>query len=72
MLGGKWCFNLFNMPIIEDILDAIIFVWELHVKCLCIMMPRKKVKFIYVINIYTINKESRINDFLWHVDYHEF
>ena len=41
MLGGKWCFNLFNIPIVEEILDAIIFVWEFHVKCLCIMMPRK-------------------------------
>ena len=63
MLGGKWCFNLFNMPIVEEILDAIIFVWEFYVKCLCIMMPRKlNSDAIY---IYIIIKESRVNDFFF-------
>ena len=57
------------MPIVEDILDAIIFVWEFHVKCSCIMVRRKlnsSTQSLLTLSIKRVGQKV----FLWHVEYH--
>ena len=69
---GNMCLSQYIISIIFKILEAILFMCESHLKCLCIGNP-KKITFVRRSYFDILNLYIRYIDlFLRHMKYHEF